>query len=136
MSQAMVDQLVAGAARSRGGVATPNPTAVERPAGGGVAPRSGSPRDPKIARILGLSVPVTATLAERDMTIESIVGISVGTIVEFDVPVDAELTLSVANHAIGKGQAVKAGENFGLCITQIDNVERRIGALGSYEARS
>jgi flagellar motor switch protein FliN/FliY len=83
-----------------------------------------------VARILGLSVPVTATLAERDMTIESIMGISVGTIVEFDVPVDAELTLSVANHAIGKGQAVKTGENFGLRITQIDNLEHRIGAMG------
>jgi len=129
MSQAMVDQPLVGAARS-GGPTSPTPVAVQRPPSGGVSPSNGRPRDAGVARILGLSVPVTATLAERDMTIESIMGISVGTIVEFDVPVDAELTLSVANHAIGKGQAVKTGENFGLRITQIDNVERRIDALG------
>jgi flagellar motor switch protein FliN/FliY len=91
------------------------------------------PRDPKVARILGLSVPVTATLAERGMSIEAILGISVGTIVEFDVPADAELTLYVANHAIGKGQTVKTGENFGVRITQIDTVEHRIGALAGKE---
>jgi flagellar motor switch protein FliN/FliY len=129
MSQAMVDQPLVGAARS-GGPTGPTPVAVQQPPSGGVSPSNGRARDAGVARILGLSVPVTATLAERDMTIESIMGISVGTIVEFDVPVDAELTLSVANHAIGKGQAVKTGENFGLRITQIDNVERRIDALG------
>lgn len=130
MSQAMVDRLLTGVARS-GGPTGPTPVAVhDPPKADGVSPSNGRPRDAGVARILGLSVPVTATLAERDMTIESIMGISVGTIVEFDVPVDAELTLSVANHAIGKGQAVKTGENFGLRITQIDNVERRIGAMG------
>jgi flagellar motor switch protein FliN/FliY len=128
MSQAMVDQPLVGAARS-GGPTSPTPVAVQRPPSGSVSPSNGRPRDAGVARILGLSVPVTATLAERDMTIESIMGISVGTIVEFDVPVDAELTLSVANHAIGKGQAVKTGENFGLRITQIDNLEHRIGAM-------
>jgi len=63
------------------------------------------------------------------MAIESIMGISVGTIVEFDVSVEAELTLYVANRPIGKGQTVKTGENFGVRITQIDTVEHRIDAL-------
>jgi len=135
MSQAMVDQPRVGAARSGGG-RSPTPVAVQRSPSGGVSPSNGRPRDAGVARILGLSVPVTATLAERDMTIESIMGISVGTIVEFDVPVDAELTLSVANRAIGKGQAVKTGENFGLRITRIDNVEHRIGAMRGSATRS
>ena len=129
MSQAMVDALLSSVTV---GGATPTPVgvAVQRPPGGGVSPRSGRPRDPEVARILGLSVPVTATVAEQDMTIESLLGISVGTIMEFDVPVDAELILYVANHPVGKGRTVKTGENFGLRITQIDNVERRIGAMG------
>lgn len=76
-------------------------------------------------------MPVSATLAERDMDIASILAINVGAIVEFDVPVEAELTLYVGNHAIGRGQAIKSGENFGVRITQIDNVEHRIGAMGA-----
>ncbi len=79
---------------------------------------------------MGLSVPVTATLAERDMTVESIANITVGAIVEFDVPVDAELILYVSNQAIGRGQAVKSGEQFGLRVTRIDDLEHRIGAMG------
>jgi flagellar motor switch protein FliN/FliY len=85
----------------------------------------------EIHRILSLTVPVSATLAERDMTVGAILAINVGAIVEFDVPVDAELVLYVGNRPIGRGQAIKAGENFGVRITRIDDVEQRIGAMGS-----
>ncbi|MHC4698308.1 MAG: FliM/FliN family flagellar motor switch protein [Planctomycetota bacterium] len=82
-------------------------------------------------RILGLSLPVTVTLAERNMAIEMILATRVGTIIEFNVPFDAELTLCVANQRIGQGHAVKIGENFGLRITRIDSVQDRIEALGA-----
>lgn len=89
----------------------------------------GSPgRD--LRRILGLSLPVTVTLAERDMAVEMILAIRVGTILEFDVLFDAELTLCVSNRSIGQGHAVKVGENFGLRVTTIETVEDRIEALG------
>lgn len=81
-------------------------------------------------RALRLEVPVTAVLAERDLTIEAILAISVGTIIEFEVPFDSDLTLRVANQSIGTGQAVKIGENFGLRISQVDPVRERIDALG------
>lgn len=81
-------------------------------------------------RILGLSVPVSAVLAERDMSIESILDIRPGTIVEFDVAFDAELMLCAADRPIGAGQAVKAGEKFGLRVNHIGSVKERIDALG------
>ena len=83
----------------------------------------------EIQRILGLSLPITATLAERDMTVQSILALTPGSIIEFDVPCDAELTLSVANHSIGRGKAVKAGENFGIRITAVNSVQERIDAM-------
>jgi len=89
----------------------------------------GGSRSLEIERILGLSVPVSVVLAEQPMSIESILSVTVGTIVEFDVPFDAELTLFVANHPVGKGHAVKIGENFGLRLTRIDSVGERIDAL-------
>jgi flagellar motor switch/type III secretory pathway protein FliN len=65
------------------------------------------------------------------MAVEMILSIRVGTILEFDVPFDAELTLCVANQPIGSGHAVKVGENFGLRIVNIDTVKDRIEALGN-----
>jgi len=74
-------------------------------------------------------VPVMVVLAEQEMAIKSILEISAGTIVEFSVPFDAELELRVANQTIGRGNAIKIGENFGLRITAIDSVSRRVDAM-------
>ncbi len=83
-----------------------------------------------LSRILTLPVPVTVVLAERRMAVESALQINIGTIIEFEVPFDSELTFTVADHAIGSGQAVKVGENFGIRITALGSVRQRIDALG------
>lgn len=85
-----------------------------------------------LRRILTLAVPVSASLAEKSMKIDSILEIEVGTIVEFDVMFDAELTLYAVDQPIGKGHAVKIGENFGLRVTKITAVDERISALGGH----
>jgi flagellar motor switch protein FliN/FliY len=97
------------------------------------APSSGataSPRSVDISRILELSVPVCAILAERPLPVETILQIRPGTILEFDVPFGSDLSLVVGNRVLGRGQAVKVGEHFGLRITKIDTVRHRIEALG------
>ncbi len=109
----------------------PNPAAVPAataPRAAADAGRSGI--SPAVLRILGLSVPVSVILAERLMSVSSILAIRVGTIIEFDARYDSELTLQVADRVIGKGIAVKVGENFGLRLSSIDTVEGRIDALG------
>lgn len=83
-----------------------------------------------LRRILGLRVPVSVRLAERQMNVESILEIGVGTIIEFDIPVESELTLLVSSHVIGKGHAVKCGENFGLNVSHVGSVHDRIDAMG------
>jgi len=88
------------------------------------------PARPDTSRILGMTVPVSAVLAERDMAVEAILEITVGTIIEFEKQFDQELDLHVANRRIGAGYAVKVGENFGLRISRIEPVENRINALG------
>jgi len=96
--------------------------------GGGVA--SVAPRSRELKRILGLEVTLSVVLAERSMTIESILAMTAGTIIEFDVPFDSELILTVGNHPIGAGQTVKIGENFGLRLSQIARLPERVNALG------
>lgn len=83
-----------------------------------------------MSRILGMGVTVTVVLAQRDMAIENILETTVGTIIEFDVMFDAELILEVGGQPIGKGQAVKVGENFGLRIVEMGSIEERITAMG------
>ena len=85
---------------------------------------------PDVTRILGLTVKPTVCLAEREMTVESILEITIGTIIEFDVSFDAELSLRIGDHPIGRGQAVKIGENFGLRVTKIETLDERIHAMG------
>lgn len=84
----------------------------------------------EVARILQLDVVANVTLAERNMTINSILGLTVGSIIEFEEPFDAPLTLNIGNHPIGLGQAVKVGENFGLRVSYIGTIRDRIDAMG------
>lgn len=92
------------------------------------SPLSNRPQD--VARILSLTVPVTVTLAEREISLEAVLKINVGTILEFDVSSDNELTLNVVGEPIGTGHAVKVGENFGLRLTHILSVQDRVAAMG------
>ena len=92
--------------------------------------RSAGSAPADIRRILKLSVPVTVVVAVREMPIEALLELNVGSIIEFDVAFDSDLELHVADRKIGSGQAVKIGENFGLRITVIENVRDRIDVLG------
>ncbi len=83
-----------------------------------------------IHRILALSVPISVKLAEREMPIRAITALSVGSIIEFDVPADRELELVVSTTAVGTGQAVKVGENFGLRVSRLKSIRDRIRAMG------
>ena len=105
----------------------PPPPDPARPA----APHSaGTYRRADLQRILSLAVPVMVNLAEQDMPVRKVLEFKPGSIIEFEQPFDADLALVVANRRIGMGQAVKVGENFGLRITQIGDIDETIQALG------
>ena len=131
--QSNVDALSAEASASETSPAGTPRSGGEEPTSAPSRPTSRDQTGPcelEIKRILGLCVPVSVVLAERDMPVESILRIASGTIIEFEVPFDSELTLQVANRSVGAGQAVKVGENFGLRVTRIGTMGDRIGALG------
>ena len=84
----------------------------------------------ELGQILQLQVPVTVRLAERTMPLSEVVLLTTGSIIEFEKSADADLDLVLSNKCIGRGQAVKVGENFGLRVTDISPVEDKINALG------
>lgn len=96
--------------------------------------KSVAPHGPRgkaeVSRLLGLPLCVRVVLAERKMPLDAVLAIRAGTIIEFDVPFDADLLLYAGDRLIGVGQAVKVGENFGLRISSIGTARQRTDALG------
>lgn len=84
---------------------------------------------PEVCRILKIEAPVIVRLAEREMSMEEVLELNVGSIIQFEKPFDAELELMVTHRRVGYGHAVKVGENFGLRITRIGSLYDTIKAL-------
>lgn len=111
------------------------------PAGPGTQPpseprTSSRPARRELDRILNLSLPLAVRLAQQQMPVERVLEINVGVIIEFDRSFEAELDLMIGDCRIGTGHAVKVGENFGLCIDRIGNLDEKIKALGGTESRT
>jgi flagellar motor switch protein FliN/FliY len=87
------------------------------------------PRHAELQRILHLEVPVIVKLAERRLTMSEVLRLGVGAIIEFSKANGEPLELLINNKAIGLGEAVKVGENFGLRITQIGDVKSVIRSM-------
>lgn len=115
----------AGAPRAISAAATAEPRATEEPASPNAADRiaAGSAPPGVEQRLRRLRVSLIAQLAARRMPLGRIRRISIGTILEFDRGIDEPLDLLANNQPIGRGEAVKVGENFGLRITEIRDAD-------------
>ena len=88
------------------------------------------PGQTELQRILRLEVPVIVKLAERKQTLQEVMRLGPGAIIEFSKASDEPLELMVNNKTIAVGDTVKVGENFGLKITQIGDVKDVIRSMG------
>lgn len=89
---------------------------------------------PEVESILKLRVPVIVRLAHHEVSLEDILDFGPGRIIELPKDAEDDLDLMVNNIVIGRGNAVKVGENFGLRIKTIGKVKDRINALGGNDA--
>jgi flagellar motor switch protein FliN/FliY len=91
---------------------------------------TGAPTPSELERILSLEVPLIVKLAELNTTLQEIMRLGPGAILEFPKPSDEPLELMINNKTVAIGEAVKVGENFGLKITQIGDVKQLIQSMG------
>lgn len=84
----------------------------------------------KLKAILRLEVPVIVRIAERSMGLSDVLNLVPGSIIEMGKSVEEDLDLLVNNKVIGRGVAVKVGENFGLKVTRLGSQQQRVDALG------
>lgn len=81
-------------------------------------------------RILSIEVPVIVQLAHRRLKLSEVMRLSTGAIIEFTKSADDDLDLLANNKTIGKGLAVKVGENFGVKISAMGTAQETIQKLG------
>ena len=86
-----------------------------------------------IESILKLEVPVIVQIAQRTMSVEEVVAIAPGAIIELPKLADDDLEILVNNKPVGTGHAVKVGENFGVRVSYVGDLTQRIAAMGSGE---
>ncbi len=81
--------------------------------------------------ILALEVPVIVQIAERIMTVDEVTAIAPGAIIELPKSANDDLEIRVNNKTIGTGNAVKVGENYGIRVTFLGDLDDRITAMGA-----
>ncbi|MEE8153624.1 MAG: FliM/FliN family flagellar motor C-terminal domain-containing protein [Phycisphaerales bacterium] len=89
-----------------------------------------------IKAILQLEVPLIVQIAMRTMTVEEVTSLVPGAIIELPKPAADELELVVSNKPIGTGTAVKVGENYGLRVTYIGDLQDRIAAMATNQTET
>ncbi len=87
---------------------------------------------PNLDRILKIRIPVTVVLAERKMTLEDVMALSPGSVIEFDRHHQQLLELCVNNKAIARGETVTLREKFGLRVREIGDLKDTIKSLGTW----
>jgi len=83
------------------------------------------------ASMLDLELPIVVELAERTLTMEEVVALAPGSIIEFPKAADEPLRIVVGNQPIGVGTAVKVGENYGVRVSELGDLARRLGTPGT-----
>lgn len=82
-----------------------------------------------LSAALKLEVPVIVCLGTRTLSVEAVIALVPGAIIELEKRADQELELMVNDRVIGAGTAVKIGENFGIRVSYIGGLKERIEAM-------
>ena len=92
-------------------------------------PRTLAELPPYAKTLLNIKVPIEVTLATTQMPIREVVELVPGSIIQFDKPCDALLSMSVGDVQVAEGDAVKVGDKFGLRVTSLTLPSERFERL-------
>lgn len=81
-----------------------------------------------------LDVPIRVLVGKRRLSLSDVTAMVPGSLIELPKEADEELELLANNQPIATGTAVKIGENFGLKVTYVGDVEQRLNAVASATA--
>ncbi len=82
---------------------------------------------------LQIKVPLVVSLATTKMSIEQVISIVPGMIVQFEKPCTSPMTVEVEDQPIAEGDIVKIGDKFGVRIREILPAREQILPLPKLE---
>lgn len=83
-----------------------------------------------LSRLLEVPLQVTVELGRTRMTVESLLRLSQGSVVELNRVAGEPLDIYINNKLMARGEAVVVKEKFGVRITDVLNPEKRLEGLG------
>lgn len=86
-----------------------------------------------VESIKRIEVPFVVVVGEHKTNVSAVRNWIPGSIIELAIPAEEDLEIRINNRAVGKGNAVKIGENFGIRISEIIGKTDRIMAMGEDE---
>jgi len=101
-------------------------------------PQEEKPREPEqraremrnIDILLDVELPVSVRVGQSEMTLQDILKLASGSVVELNKSAEAPLELMVNNKRIAKGEVVVLDANFALRLTEIESPEEMLKKLG------
>ena len=85
--------------------------------------------DMSLDLILDISMPVTVELGRTTLTIQKLLQLGVGSVVELDKMAGEPADLYLRGVQFARGEVVVVDNNFGICITEITDRKHRIQEL-------
>ena len=82
-----------------------------------------------IGHLLDLELPVTVVLAEKEMSLETVLELGKDTVLSFEKLNNDPLELYVNDRLLGAGKVITSKHNFAIHITQIDSPEDTLKKL-------
>ena len=83
----------------------------------------------KISRVLDIPIEITAILGRTKMSLNEILELGRGTILELDTLENQEVEILVNGKKVAYGQVVISNQNFGIKITEVLEPEDLVNSL-------
>ena len=83
----------------------------------------------KISRVLDIPIEITAILARTKMSLNEILELGRGSLIELDTLENQEVEILVNGKKVAYGQVVISNQNFGIKITEVLEPEDLVNSL-------
>lgn len=97
----------------------------------GTPGRASAPADSPLDILLDIELPVTLRFGRRQMSLEDIMRLGTGSIVEFDRAVEDPVEVLVNDRVVARGEAVTVHGHYGVRILEIANPRERLHSTGA-----
>jgi flagellar motor switch protein FliN/FliY len=87
--------------------------------------------NPNLAVLMDVQLPVAIRFGETEMTLEEIVKLGVGSVIELNSGIDQPVELVVNNRTLARGEVVSVDGFYGVRITEITSAGERFKSLNS-----